>query len=101
MLRPLLSDGDIRRAGERRWLRGSMDAVPLLILALVVAVVALGQFAVWVVLVQLIQQQGRMLVRLDNLAEASATLGDRLPVIAASPQPGGRPVGVPVGGFTV
>jgi peroxiredoxin len=76
-----------------------MDAVPLLILALVVAVVALGQFAVWVVLVQLIQQQGRMLLRLDNLAEASATLGDRLPVIAATAEPVGLPVGSPIGDF--
>jgi peroxiredoxin len=76
-----------------------MEAVPFVALALLLGLLVLGQAAVWVVLVQVIQQQGRILLRLDNLAEAHASPAAQVPLIAPPAEPVGLPVGVPIGDF--
>jgi peroxiredoxin len=76
-----------------------METVPFVVLALLLGLLVLGQAAVWVVLVQVIQQQGRILLRLDKLAEAHTSQAAQLPVIALPTEPVGLPVGVPIGDF--
>jgi peroxiredoxin len=78
-----------------------MDGVSFAAIVGLLALVIVGQIAVWFVLVQLIQQQGRILVRLDGLQhQPHASSTDLLPVIPGPPQsPPGLPVGTPIGEF--
>ena len=88
--------------------RGSMDGVAIVVLVVVLGLVGAGLAGVWVVLVQVVTQQGRILLRLDELAQNGHALhalnghiaqADQLPVIAAPVQPPGLPVGTPIGDF--
>ena len=79
-----------------------MDSVGLVVLLVVLGLLALGHAALWVTLVQVVQQQGRILLRLDELAQNVSVHGphaDLLPVIPAPVQPPGLPVGSLVGDF--
>ena len=49
--------------------RGSMDGVAIVVLVVVLGLVGAGLAGVWVVLVQVVTQQGRILLRLDELAQ--------------------------------
>src|SRR6266487_608845 len=64
-----------------------------LLLKLVVALLGLILVSLWLVLYQLMKQQGRMLLRLDHLDHQGAHPG------AARVQPAGLPVGTPVDSF--
>ena len=65
--------------------------VPLL------AVLLLSQLGIWAVLYQVVKQQGRILLRLDELGAAAARPNE-LPVVHA-PQPAGPKVGAAVEPF--
>ena len=79
-----------------------MDDVPLVVLAGLLGLVAVSQVGLWAVLLQIIQQQGRILLRLDALADASRVADDHirsdnlLPMVAAA-APAAAPQSLPVG----
>jgi peroxiredoxin len=65
-----------------------------------VGVVVVSQVALWLVLLQVVQQQGRILLRLDQLGQRGGVPGDGLPAGGAPPaQPPGLAVGSPLGNF--
>jgi peroxiredoxin len=66
-----------------------MDGVPLAVLVVLLGLVVLSQLALWVVLGQVVQQQGRILLRLDHVVDAHTSPSE----------PVGLPVGTPIGDF--
>ncbi len=70
-------------------------------LVVVLGLLLAAQLGAWIVLVQVVQQQGRILLRLDALAEQHAVVHDRAPVPIApeAVRAPGIPVGSGIGDF--
>jgi peroxiredoxin len=78
-----------------------MDGVSFAAIVVLLALLIVGQIGVWVVLVQVVQQQGRILVRLDGLQQHVDATANLLPVIPASAPSPALEVGAPIGDFQV
>lgn len=66
-----------------------MDGVPLAVLAVLLGLLVLSQLALWAVLAQVVQQQGRILLHLDHLVDAHTSTSE----------PVGLEVGTSIGDF--
>ena len=80
-----------------------MDGLAFATLAVLILVLV-SQVALWAVLYQVVKQQGRFLLRLEQLTERPVWAGHgplpgELPVVPAPPQPAGLPVGAAVAPF--
>ncbi|MBV9596128.1 MAG: redoxin domain-containing protein, partial [Chloroflexi bacterium] len=84
-----------------------MDSVGLALVAVVLGLILLGQVWVWLVLYQVIQQRGRLLLRLDEIERQLARVGlagtnghlaqaGQLPILAQTARPA-QPAGLAVG----
>jgi hypothetical protein len=78
-----------------------MDSVAWVVLVVVLGLVVIGQVGLWAVLVQVVQQQGRILIRLDELAHAGRPAGGHAPRSEPPPSipPRGLAVGSTIGDF--
>jgi peroxiredoxin len=76
-----------------------MDGLSFAAIVVLLAVLVIGQIGVWVVLVQVVQQQGRILVQLDGVQQHVQSAANLLPVIQAPAPPPGLEVGAPIGTF--
>jgi peroxiredoxin len=82
-----------------------VDGVALVVLFVLLGLLALGHAAVWAVLVQVVQQQGRILLRLDESAQNAklhadhSARNDLLPMVPVPTPPAALEVGNPLGDF--
>lgn len=84
-----------------------MDSIPLVVLLIgLVLLLLVSQVGLWAVLLQVVQQQGRILLRLDELAGGPIRGGQHahaaenlLPVVPSPAAPAGLPVGSVLGDF--
>ena len=82
-----------------------MDGGVVVVLFVLLGLLVLGHAALWAILAQVVQQQGRILLRLDDLAQTAHLNADHrvhedlLPMAPAPAQPAGLAVGSRFGDF--
>ena len=77
-----------------------MDGVAFAMVLLLLGVLVISQIGLWIVLVQIVQQQGRILLRLDHLQlQPEMAAPDLLPIVQPAATQPGLPVGSEIGDF--